>query len=413
MRKQILISADRSQCKVAILEEQKLAEVYIEKKRKRSIVGNIYLGKVTNVLPGMSAAFLDVGTGKNALLYAGDMVVMEDGSEVDSHKVLGKLKKGSEIPVQVTKDPMQGKGARLTTQLSIPGRTMVFVPNGNKVGVSRRLDQKERERLRNVAKDIKQEEGSLIVRTAAQGAEKKVLAADARYLRRLWKRTAKRLSKAAAPKEIYIEPGLAVKVVRDNFSEEFNRLIVDSRTEYRRIMEYLSMAVPELKGRVELYDGDQPLMKKYGIDAQIWEALKRKVKLTSGGTIVIDEAEALTAIDVNTGSYTGKSSLEDTILKTNLEAAEEIVRQLRLRDIGGIIVIDFIDMESRKHREKVMGRLEKELQKDKTKTQIVTLSRLGLVEMTRKNVTEGLVDTLGTTCSRCGGRGLVFKSDKS
>lgn len=409
IKKEMIITCEHGKCRLALLEDGELVEIYIEKSRKRSIVGNVYIGRITSVLPGMSAAFVDVGAGKNALLYLQDLVLMEDGSHVRPRKISKALKQNDPIAVQVTKDPMQGKGARLTTYLSLPGRLMVYMPQSKRSGVSRRLPEKERERLRKIAKEISPKEGSTIIRTAAEKACKKDLRADLEYLKRQWAATQKKIKNANPPTLVYQEPDLAVRVIRDNLTREYSRVIVDSQVEHRRIVDYLATTAPELKDRVELRHGGVPLFTAYGVEQGIEAALRRKVGLPSGGHIVIDEAEALTAIDVNTGSYTGRKSLEDTVLKTNLEAAVEVVRQLRLRDIGGIIVIDFIDMENLANREKVLETLEKELAKDKTKAQIVTLSQLGLVEMTRKNVTEGLADTLGRTCTKCEGRGLIFR----
>lgn len=408
IKREMLISYKEGQCRLAVLEDGGLAEIYLEKRRKRSIVGNIYMGRITSVLPGMSSAFVDIGVGKNALLYLQDLVTMEDGSHVRPRKIGKALNQNDSIVVQVTKDPMQSKGARLTTYLSLPGRMMVYMPQSSRSGISRRLPEKERERLRKIARELRPEQGSTIIRTAAARARKKDLQADLDYLLQQWAGIQEKLKKAKPPTPIYSEPDLAVRVVRDNLTADFGNVLVDSKEELGRIVDYLATAAPDLKDRVRLYDDKEPLFSRYGVDRGIEAALRRKVSLPSGGHIVIDEVEALTAIDVNTGSYTGKKSLEHTVLKTNLEAAVEVVRQLRLRDIGGIIVIDFIDMENKENRETVLETLEKELKKDRTKTQIVTLSRLGLVEMTRKNVTEGLVGTLGRTCQKCEGRGLIF-----
>ena len=408
VRKELLVTCEKGKCRLALLEDGEVAEVYIERSRKRSVVGNIYVGRVTSVLPGMSASFVDIGVGKNALLYQQDLVIMEDGTHVRPRRISKALKQNDTIVVQVTKDPMSGKGARLTTYLSLPGRLMVYMPKSKRSGVSRRLPERERERLRRIARDVRPQEGSTIIRTAAQRARKKDIQDDLAYLEKQWQETRKRISGAKPPTVVYSEPDLAVRVVRDTVTREFKSVLVDSKSEYDRIKEYLSRTAPELKDRVQLYKEKQPLFSRSGVDKAIEAALRRKVGIPSGGHIVIDEAEALTAIDVNTGSYTGKKSLEDTVLKTNLEAAVEVVRQLRLRDIGGIIVIDFIDMEIPENRARVLETLEAELQRDRTKTQVVTLSELGLVEMTRKNVTEGLADTLGKTCPRCEGRGLVF-----
>ncbi|MFH1149618.1 MAG: Rne/Rng family ribonuclease [Actinomycetota bacterium] len=412
-RNELLVTCLKGKCRLALLEDGEVVEVYIEKSRRKSVVGNIYIGRITSVLPGMSAAFVDIGVGKNALLYLQDLVFMEDGSHVKPRKISKVLKASDTIVVQVTKDPMGSKGARLTTYLSLPGRMMVYMPQSRRSGVSRKLPEKERERLRKIAREVRPEHGSTIIRTAAARARKKDLEEDLTYLVEQWEKTQRRINGGAKPPTlVYQEPDLAVKVVRDTVTREFKSVLVDSRSEYDRIKNYLSTASPELKDRVQLYKDSQPMFSRYGVDQAIQAALRRKVPLPSGGHIVIDEVEAMTAIDVNTGSYTGKKSLEDTVLKTNMEAAVEVVKQLRLRDIGGIIVIDFIDMENPDNKKKVLDILEHELEKDRTKTQVVTLSPLGLVEMTRKNVTEGLAETLGKTCPRCEGRGLVFEEEK-
>jgi Rne/Rng family ribonuclease len=408
IKKDLVVTCDKGKCRLALLEDDEVAEVYLEKSRRRSVVGNIYLGRITTVLPGMSAAFVDIGVGKNALLYLQDLVLMEDGSHVRPRKIGKALKANDPIVAQVTKDPMSGKGARLTTYISLPGRLMVYMPQSQRSGVSRRLPDRERDRLRKLQREIAPKEGSTIIRTAAAKARRKDLQRDLDYLLRQWEETQKKLSDAKPPTAVYSEPDLAVRVIRDTLTRDFKSVMVDNKTEFGRIRDYLNRSAPELLDRVQMYKEKESLFSRFGVDKTIEAALRRKVGMPSGGHIVIDEAEALTAIDVNTGSYTGKKSLEDTVLKTNLEAAVEVVRQLRLRDIGGIIVIDFIDMENPENRAKVLETLEAELERDRTKTQIVTLSRLGLVEMTRKNVTEGLADIMGRTCPRCEGRGLVF-----
>ena len=408
VKKELVVTCEHGKCRLALLEDDGVAEVYLEKSRRRSIVGNIYVGRITSVLPGMSAAFVDVGVGKNALLYLQDLVLMEDGSHVRPRKIGKALKAGDTIVAQVTKDPMSGKGARLTTYISLPGRLMVYMPQSKRSGVSRKLPDRERTRLKNMQRELKPPEGSTIIRTAAAKARKKDLQRDMDYLVRQWEDTRQNIADAKPPTLVYGEPDLAVRVVRDTLTRDFKTVFVDNKTEVGRIKDYLNRSAPELLDRVQHYKEKEPLFSRFGVDKAIEAALRRKVGLPSGGHIVIDEAEALTAIDVNTGSYTGKKSLEDTVLKTNLEAAVEVVNQLRLRDIGGIIVIDFIDMEVPENRTKVLETLESELEGDRTKTQIVTLSRLGLVEMTRKNVTEGLADTMGRTCPRCEGRGLIF-----
>ncbi len=409
IKKEMAISKKGESLRLAILENGGLAEIYIEKSRKGSIVGNMYVGRITTVLPGMSSAFVDIGTGRNALLYLQDVISLDDGTQLKRTKITQALKENDPIVVQVVKDPMQGKGARLTTFLSVPGRLMVYLPRGRKFGVSRKLPEKERERLKKIASKIKPKHGSTIIRTAANKAKRKELEADLEYLVRQWEQIERKIKNARPPKLVYEEPDVAIRVIRDALTSDFKSIIVDSVEEYRRIIDYLSVVAPDMKDRVRIYEGDGELFERLRIDEGIRAALERKVALPSGGHIVIDEAEALTAIDVNTGSFTGRKSLEDTVLRTNLEAAVEIVRQLRLRDIGGIIVIDFIDMQNPMNREKVLNTLEKELARDRTKTQIVTLSPLGLVEMTRKNVTEGLSGVLGKVCQNCQGKGLLFK----
>jgi len=412
IKKELVVTCEKGRCRLALLEDGDIAEVYLEKARKRSVVGNIYVGRITNVLPGMSAAFVDIGVGKNALLYLQDLVLMEDGSHVRPRRIGKALKANDTIVVQVTKDPMGNKGARLTTYLSLPGRLMVYMPQSKRSGVSRRLPERERDRLRKLQRETKAEHGSTIIRTAAAKARKKDLQRDLDYLVKQWEETQEKIKGAKPPTQVYAEPDLAVRIVRDTLTRDFRTVYVDNKTEVGKIKDYLNRSAPELLDRVQHYKEQQPLFARFGVEKAIEAALRRKVGLPSGGHIVIDEAEALTAIDVNTGSYTGKKSLEETVFKTNLEAAVEVVRQLRLRDIGGIIVIDFIDMEVAENRTKVLETLETELDRDRTKTQIVTLSRLGLVEMTRKNVTEGLADIMGHTCPRCEGRGLIF-NDKS
>ena len=413
VKKELVVTCEKGRCRLALLEDDEVAEVYLERSKKRSVVGNIYVGRITTVLPGMSAAFVDIGVGKNALLYLQDLVVMEDGSHVKPRRIGKALRPNDTIVAQVTKDPMGNKGARLTTYISLPGRLMVYMPQSKRSGVSRKLPERERERLRKLQREIKRDEGSTIIRTAAQKARKKDLQRDLDYLVKQWEETQNKINGAKPPTMVYGEPDLAVRVIRDTLTRDFKTVYVDNKTELGKIRDYLNRSAPDLMDRVQHYKEKQLLFNRFGVDKAIEAALRRKVGLPSGGHIVIDEAEALTAIDVNTGSYTGKKSLEDTVLKTNLEAAVEVVRQLRLRDIGGIIVIDFIDMENPDNRTNVLDTLEQALEGDRTKTQIVTLSRLGLVEMTRKNVTEGLADIMGRTCPRCEGRGLVFNEEKT
>lgn len=408
-RKEMLVTLRGNQSRIAILEDGKPVEFYADKPGKQSIVGNIYLGRVSNILPGMSAAFVNIGMPKNALLCFQDMATMEDGVKVKAGKIRKPLKAGDTIAVQVVKDPMHRKGARLSTSLSIPGRFLVFMPKSKRRGISKRLSERERKRLRQISEGLELEEGGFIIRTAASGASKKDLIADLSYLTDVWREVKERIEREAAPALVYQEPELLIRVLRDSFTRDFKQVLADGREHYEKALGYFRKVSPEMCGKVKLYEGEESLFRKYGVKKSISEALQRNVSLPSGGYIVIDETEALTAIDVNTGSYTGKKNLESTVFKTNMEAISEIVRQVRLRDIGGIIIIDFIDMEEETNRKKVVDTLERELLKDRTKTQVVTLSPLGLVEMTRKNVTGGISDTFGTVCPKCNGLGLLFE----
>jgi ribonuclease E len=358
----------------------------------------------------MEAAFVDIGQSRNAVLYIGE-VMHDEEVEGDTHPRIDQvLNPGQSVLVQVTKDPMGTKGARLTTELSLAGRYVVLVPKGSGYGISRRLDDRERARLREVAKRILPDGYGLIVRTAAEGVEEDELSRDLARLTRLWTEIDARAQKGSAPLEIYVEPDLVIRVVRDLFSKEYERLAIEDRDTYQRVVAYLEAVAPELAAKVSLHEGPETLFEAEGVIDQMRKALERKVWLGSGGYIVIDRAEALTVVDVNTGRYVGKTSLEDTVVKTNLEAAAEVVRQLRLRDIGGIIIIDFIDMLLARNRETVLKEFRRELERDKTKTQVIGISPLGLVEMTRKNVSEGVLEALGTPCPTCSGRGVVIEA---
>ncbi len=408
--KQILVSAEPSELKVAILEEGRLCEIYVERKGHKPLAGNIYKGKVENVLPGMEAAFVDIGLEKNGFLYVEEVMVHEDPDKRPK-KITQMLKSGQEVLVQIVKDPMGTKGARLTTQLSIPGHFIVYVPDGDGVGVSRRLPDEERQRLRQICRELKVKNAGLIVRTAAEGASKHELVNDLKFLEKMWQTVVKREKKAKAPSLLYSEMEVSLKVMRDIFNETHESVLVDSQKEYDKIRSLLRKTSPELVDRLELYQGSKPLMETYGVDEEMKKALNKRVDLPSGGYLVIEETEAMTIIDVNTGRYVGRTRLEDTILKTNMEACKEVVRQLRLRDIGGIIIIDFIDMARPRNRQQVLEALDKELDTDRTKTYIVELSPLGLVEMTRQNVTEGLRDILTKTCPTCGGEGVIVSEE--
>src|SRR3954466_14819441 len=377
----------------------RVAEIYFERRGSRSLLGNIYKGKVDNVLPGLEAAFVDIGLDKNGFLHVDEIVlpgveqVRRGRGAPSGPRITDLLKPGQEIVVQVVKDPLKTKGARLSMEVTIAGRYMVYAPTGEGVGVSRRLEDKERDRLRKEAKQLDLGGGGAIIRTAAHGAQRPDFERELQYLFKLNEVLERRVEEATAPALVFQEADLSVRVVRDIFSEHFERAIVDDEGQHHRLVSFFARTAPELVDRVELYKDKEPLFEKFGVDPVINGMLERRVDLPSGGYLVIDYAEALTVIDVNTGSFTGKGKsarLEDTITKTNLEAAEEVVRQLRLRDIGGIIVIDFIDMARSRNREAVLKVLRKALDEDRTKTFVVEISPLGLVEMTRQNVTDGV-----------------------
>ena len=408
--REMLISHDSSETRVAVLEDGQLAEFYIER-AKRSVVGNIYLAVVRDVLPGMQAAFVDIGLEKNAFLYV-DEVVAREGIETKPRPGIEQmLRPDQQIVVQVLKDPMGTKGARVTTDITLPGRFLVLLPFSDFVGVSRKLPDAERERLHDIVVASAPGGVGLIVRTAAAGASEDDLLADLEFLRRLWKRVQQQAVDALAPEGISVEMDLALRFVRDVFSQEFKRMVIDDKATGDKIVAFLKKTSPQLVRRVSTYRDKTPLFDHYGVSARIDSVLERVVRLPSGGYLAIDRAEALTAIDVNTGSYTGRTSLEETIVRTNLEAANEVARQLRLRDIGGIIVIDFIDMESAADRTIIFERLSAALARDRTKSRVSEISRLGLVEMTRKNVTDGIYDLLTDPCPTCGGKGRVLSEE--
>jgi ribonuclease G len=412
-KRELIVSVDVGEQRVAVLEDDKVAEVYLERPERRSIAGNIYLGTVDNVLPGMEAAFIEIGLEKNGFLYVDEIVVPELEGKRHGRKIQDLLSRGQELLVQAVKDPMKTKGARLTTEISLPGRFVVFVPNGEGLGVSRRLPDDERIRLRDILKALEPKEGGVIVRTAAEGASAEDIERDLVFLQRLWKTIQARAKKAKAPELVYQEAELPLRVVRDLFTGDFERAVVDHDRTFKRVVGYLKKTSPHMVERVLRHKEKAPLMEAYGVEAEIRSTLSRRVDLPSGGYLIFDYAEAFTVIDVNTGRFVGsrgKSSggrLEDTITKNNLEAVKEVVRQLRLRDIGGIIVIDFIDMANPKNRAAVEEALRQELERDRTKTYVVEISPLGLVEMTRQNVTDGPREILTKKCPTCAGDGIV------
>jgi ribonuclease G len=445
LKKQVLVSVDRAETRVALLEATgtpsasartaasanssrkrdsgalqagyRIAELYLERRGGRSIVGNIYKGKVDNVLPGLEAAFVDIGLEKNGFLHVDEIVLpgvetpkRGRGNGGSARKISDLLGPGQEIVVQVVKDPLKTKGARLSMELTIAGRYMVYAPTGEGVGVSRRLEDRERERLRKQSSGLDLDSGGVIVRTAAHGAKREDFERELKYLHKLHEVLVKRVEDTQAPGMVFQEADLSVRVVRDIFSAHFERAIVDDEQQYRRLVSFFTRTAPELVERVELWERKEPLFEAYGVDKAIEGVLSRRVDLPSGGYLVIDYAEALTVIDVNSGSFIGRgkgAALEDTITKTNLEAAEEVVNQLRLRDIGGIIVIDFIDMARARNRDAVMKTLRKTLDEDRTKTFTAEISKLGLVEMTRQNVTEGVREIMSRPCPTCDGEGVI------
>ena len=402
--------ADRTQ--VAVLEDDVLVEHYITRSEHTSYVGNVYLGRVQNVLPSMEAAFVDIGKGRNGVLYAGE--VNYDASQLDGRppRIEQALKSGQSVLVQVTKDPIAHKGARLTSQISIPGRYLVFVPDGRSTGISRKLPDKERTRLKNILKRLTPEGAGLIVRTAAEGASEEQLERDVARMQAQWEDIKKKAETGNAPSLVYGEPDLVIRVIRDIFNEDFVSLVVQGEDEWDTVESYIAHVAPDLKDRLSKWSGEGDAFAHYRIDEQLAKALDRKVWLPSGGSLVIDRTEAMTVVDVNTGKFTGSGgNLEETVTRNNLEAAEEIVRQLRLRDIGGIIVIDFIDMVLESNRELVLRRLVECLGRDRTKHQVAEVTSLGLVQMTRKRIGQGLLDAFSQTCSECSGRGVQVVVD--
>jgi ribonuclease G len=413
-KRELLVSVAVSEQRVAVLEDDQVAEVYLERPERRSIAGNIYLGTVDNVLPGMEAAFIEIGLEKNGFLYVDEIVTPELEGKRHGKKIQDLISRGETIMVQAVKDPMKTKGARMTTEISLPGRFVVYQPNGDGFGVSRRLDDDERARLKDVLKGLDLKGGGVIVRTAAEGALAEDIERDLVFLQKLWKSIDTRAKNAKPPTLLYQEAELPLRVTRDLFTEQFERAYVDEDRAFKRIVGYLKKTSPHMVERVVRYKEKPPLMEAYGVEAEINSTLNRRVDLPSGGYLIFDYAEAFTVIDVNTGRFVGSRSrssgarLEDTITKNNLEAVKEVVRQLRLRDIGGIIVIDFIDMANPKNRATVEEALRKELERDRTKTYVVEISPLGLVEMTRQNVTDGPREVMTKKCPTCGGDGIVI-----
>ncbi|WP_443150904.1 Rne/Rng family ribonuclease [Nonomuraea sp. KM88] len=402
---------DRTQ--IAVLEDGVLVEHYVNREASQSYVGNVYLGKVQNVLPSMEAAFVDIGKGRNAVLYAGEVNFDTAGLEGQPKRIESALKSGQSVLVQVTKDPIGHKGARLTSQISLPGRYLVYVPDGSMTGISRKLPDKERARLKSILKKVMPENAGVIVRTAAEGASEEELARDVARLSAQWENIQKKAKSASPPELLSAEPDLTIRVVRDVFNEDFTSLVVQGDDAWDTVDEYVKYVAPHLGERLSKWDAGQgDVFESYRIDEQLAKALERKVWLPSGGSLVIDRTEAMTVVDVNTGKFTGQGgNLEETVTRNNLEAAEEIVRQLRLRDIGGIIVIDFIDMVLESNRDLVLRRMLECLARDRTKHQVAEVTSLGLVQMTRKRVGQGLLEAFSTVCDCCNGRGLIISTE--
>jgi ribonuclease G len=440
--KRIVVNAGVTETRLAVQDGSQLVELYVERAGRRSIVGNIYKGIVTNVLPGMQAAFVDIGLQKDAFLYAGDYTASrgedpravlpeseaeDDVADLDEGEraaaangdreasrretavpIEDMLRKGQEVLVQVSKESLGTKGARITSFVSLPGRYIVYMPQSGHVGVSRRIhDDAERERLRGIVKSLPPPPGGFIVRTVAEGREAQEIAADIEFLTRLWGQVQSRFESARAPSLLHEEMDLTFRVVRDLFSADVDEFLVDTPAAYEKCLNFAESLVPQLASRVKLWEEPAPIFEATGIEKEIDKALRRRVWLKSGGYIVIDHTEALVAIDVNTGKYVGKRDFEETVLKINLEAAVEVMRQIRLRDLGGIIIIDFIDMERAEHRDQVYAALMKTLVDDKARTNVLEISELGLVEMTRKRVRKGLQSLLTASCPTCKGSGVV------
>jgi ribonuclease E len=408
----MVVRQRKDRIQIAVLEDGVLVEHYVNRSSHQSYVGNVYLGKVQNVLPSMEAAFVDVGKGRNAVLYAGEVNFDVSGLEGQPKRIESALKAGQSLIVQVTKDPVGHKGARLTSQISLPGRYLVYVPGASMTGISRKLPDTERNRLKQILKKVMPEDGGVIVRTAAEGAAEEELARDVARLAAQWEAIEKKAKTASAPALLLSEPDLTIRVIRDVFNEDFNNLVVAGDEGWDTVDEYVRYVAPHLADRLTRWQDDRDVFGAYRIDEQLAKALERKVWLPSGGSLVIDKTEAMTVIDVNTGKFTGQGgNLEETVTRNNLEAAEEIVRQLRLRDVGGIVVIDFIDMVLESNRELVLRRLLECLARDRTKHQVAEVTSLGLVQMTRKRVGAGLLEAFSVPCECCNGRGVIITFD--
>ncbi|MFE4465290.1 Rne/Rng family ribonuclease, partial [Oerskovia sp. NPDC056781] len=412
VERSMVVREKNGRTQIAVLEDGVLVEHYVSQQSQVSMAGNVYLGRVQNVLPSMEAAFIDVGKGRNAVLYAGEVNWDAVGLDGQPRRIEQALKSGDSVLVQVTKDPIGHKGARLTSQITLAGRYLVFVPGGGMTGISRKLPDTERARLKKILREVVPEGSGVIVRTAAEGASEDELRADVERLQSQWEAIEKKAKSVSAPALLQGEPDLAIRVVRDIFNDDFSSLVVSGDNAWNEISSYVAELAPDLKERVSRWTSEKDAFSAHRVDEQLAKGMDRKVWLPSGGSLVIDRTEAMTVVDVNTGKFTGSGgTLEETVTRNNLEAAEEIVRQLRLRDIGGIIVIDFIDMVLESNRDLVLRRLVECLGRDRTKHQVAEVTSLGLVQMTRKRVGQGLVEAFSETCDHCNGRGFIVHTD--
>ena len=414
MSVELLVNVTPSETRVALVENGLLQEVHVERQAKRGIVGNIYKGKISRVLPGMQAAFVDIGMDKAAFLHASDIVphtecvAVKEKEQFQAGNIAELVRQGQDIMVQVVKDPLGTKGARLTTDITLPSRYLVFMPGSAHVGVSQRIESEaERERLKRTVAGYVDDLGGYIIRTATEGVGEQELEQDAAFLKRLWRKILERKHKYPPCKILYEDPSLAFRVVRDFVGAELDKIRVDSRQSFDQLKRFTEEYVPELAGKLEYYPGESPIFDLYDVENEIQRALERKVELKSGGYLIIDQTEAMTTVDINTGAFVGHRNLEETIFNTNVEATAAIARHLRLRNLGGIIIIDFIDMQSEDHRRRVLHSLEQALSKDRAKTNVNGFSQLGLVEMTRKRTRESLEHVLCSECPECKGRGRV------
>lgn len=438
MLKEIIINRDEYETRAALLENNALAELFIERRGERYVLGNIYKGRVNSILPGMQAAFVDIGLGRNAFLHVSDVAhhleEFEEFMDADNAEesksgrrkrseyrrrneapsIRDLLKKGQEILVQVDKEPMDTKGPRVTAYITLPGRYLVYMPTVEHVGVSRRIeDEAERQRLKEIIERIRPKNHGFIIRTAAEGKGEEEFQSDIKFLSHHWERINKHAQSSSAPALIHEDLGLIFRVIRDIFTQDVKRFVIDSKEEYDRIIEFLDSLLPALKPKVKLYDKKEPIFEAFSIEKQISKALRQKIWLKSGGHIVINPTEALVSIDVNTGKYVGRENAEETILKTNVEAATEIARQIRLRDLGGIIIIDFIDMDKEEHKNEVLKTMEDALKQDRSRTNILQITDLGLVEMTRQRTKPSLSSMLCQPCPYCQGDGSVISTEST